>query len=239
VSTLLVVRHGQAAFGAADYDNLTPLGVEQATRLGLHLARAGVKLDALISGPRRRQVDTARHVLNAGRAAGMDWPDFTRVAGLDEYPAEAVIRASLPSLLASADEEAREVFGGDPLAAPTDARKFQRLFERIMRKWVAGELSGVIGETESFQHFAARVRAALDDLVVSAGRGKTIAVFTSAGPTAVAAQMALEYSDAMALKMSWVVANSGVCDIKFRETEMTLVAFNRLDHLEARHVTYR
>jgi broad specificity phosphatase PhoE len=239
VSTLLVIRHGQASFGAADYDNLTPLGIEQATRLGLSLARAGLRVDAVVAGPRRRQLDTARHFLNAGRAAGADWPDLERVEGLDEYPAEAVVRASLPALLASADPEAREVFGGDPLAVPTDARRFQRLFERIMRRWVAGELADVIGDTESFQDFAARVRAALDDLMVRTGRKKTVAVFTSAGPTAVAAQMALEYSDAMALKMSWVVANTGLCDIKFRDTEMTLVAFNGLAHLEPRHVTYR
>jgi broad specificity phosphatase PhoE len=239
VSTLLVIRHGQASFGAADYDKLTPLGIEQATRLGLHLARLGVRLDAIHVGPRRRQVDTARHMLAAARGAGAAWPDAEHAAGLDEYPAEAVVRASLPALLASSDAEAREVFGGDPLAVPTDARRFQRLFERIMRSWVAGELEEQIGATESFSAFAARVRGALDDIMARSGRGKTIAVVTSAGPTSIAAQMALELSDAVALKTSWVVANTGVTDIKWRDSEMTLVAFNGLNHLEPRHITYR
>jgi broad specificity phosphatase PhoE len=241
VSTLLVIRHGQATFGARDtesYDHLSPLGVEQATRLGTHLASVGVKLDAVFAGPRRRQRDTATHLLQATRAAGAPAPDPEIVAALDEYPGEAILRATLPVLLASADEEARAVFAADPLASPTDARRFQRLFERIMRSWVAGEVGG-LRDDESFAAFAARVRGALDDIMARAGRGKTVAVVTSAGPTAIAAQMALELSDAVSLKTSWVVANTGVTDIKWRETEMTLVAFNQLTHLEPRHITYR
>jgi len=237
MSTLLVIRHGQASFGAADYDNLTALGVEQAGLLGQKLA--STHLDAIFVGPRRRQIDTARHMLAAGRAAGAVWPEPENVAALDEYPAEAIMRASLPALLASADEEARALFGGDPLAATADARRFQRLFERVMRSWVAGDLASSLGPTESFAAFAARVRGALDDIMARAGRGKTVAVVTSAGPTSIAMQMALELSDAVALKMSWVVANTGLTDIRWRESEMSLIAFNALAHLEPRLITYR
>jgi broad specificity phosphatase PhoE len=127
-----------------------------------------------------------------------------------------------------------------------------------MRRWVHGELGA--GEHESFAEFGARVRRAVVDIVAAAGRGKTVAVVTSAGPTAIAAQLALELPDITALKQSWVVANTGVTEIKFRgeggpaglgpaggeaqrsplEMEMTLVVFNALPHLrERRLVTYR
>lgn len=239
MSTLLVIRHGQASFGQADYDKLTPLGVSQSEHLGRWLATYGVRLDAIFYGPRRRQTDTALHMLAAARAAGADWPDAEVVAALDEYPAEAIMRASLPALLASADEEARAVFGGDPLAVATDARRFQRLFERVMRSWVAGELAHALGPTESFAGFATRVRGALDDIMARAGRGKTVAVVTSAGPASIAAQMALELDDAVTLKLSWVVANTGIADIKWRDSEMTLVSFNGIPHLAPSLVTYR
>ena len=55
------------------------------------------------------------------------------------------------------------------------------------------------------------------------GRGRTALVVTSAGPTSIAAQMALELGDALALKTSWIVANTGICDIRFRGDEMTLL----------------
>jgi len=34
MGTLYLVRHGQASFGAADYDNLSELGHKQSARLG-------------------------------------------------------------------------------------------------------------------------------------------------------------------------------------------------------------
>ena len=42
VSRILLVRHGQASFGAADYDQLSPTGHEQSRVLGAALAARGV-----------------------------------------------------------------------------------------------------------------------------------------------------------------------------------------------------
>ena len=225
MSTLLVIRHGQASFGEVDYDKLTPVGVEQSARLGRWLAASRLTLDQVFVGPRRRQQDTARHML--AELAGAPAPEL--VPGLDEYPAEAIMRQVLPTL----PDEVRA-----RLQAPIDARAFQAVFEQVMLRWVGGELAG--GEAETFAEFAARVRAAVRHILAAAGRGRTIAVVTSAGPTAIAAQMALEMSDAMALKQSWVVANTGVTELKFRGDEMTLVVFNGLPHVrERRLVTYR
>ena len=42
MSTILLVRHGQASFGAADYDNLSPTGHEQSRVLGAALAARGI-----------------------------------------------------------------------------------------------------------------------------------------------------------------------------------------------------
>jgi broad specificity phosphatase PhoE len=229
MSTLLVVRHGQASFGQADYDRLTPVGVEQSARLGAYLAASGRALDRIVVGPRRRQQDTAAHMLAAFRAGGGRAPDPELVHGLDEYPAEAIMRRALPALPA----EARAM-----LDAPIDARAFQVVFERVMHKWVGGELAA--DDTESFGEFAARVRVAIHEIVAGAGRGRTVCVVTSAGPTAIACQMALDLPDPMALKQSWVVANTGTTEIKFRGDEMTLVVFNALPHIrDQRLVTYR
>jgi broad specificity phosphatase PhoE len=232
MSTLYVIRHGQASYGQADYDRLSPLGEEQARLLGAHLAE-GPPLDLVFVGPRRRQRQTADHIVRAARRR-----EAEVVAALDEYPAEAILRQALPELLRDADPEARGTFASDPLGVPTDPRRFQVLFERVMKRWLTGEL--LLEDTESFAEFAGRVRLALHEIMAAAGRGRTVAAVTSAGPTGIALQMALELSDAVALKQSWVVANTGMTEIKFRGDEMTLVAFNALPHLhERRLVTFR
>ena len=48
--SLLLVRHGQASFGAADYDQLSGRGVEQSRRLGDWLADGGHRFDAREAG---------------------------------------------------------------------------------------------------------------------------------------------------------------------------------------------
>ena len=233
MSTLYVIRHGQASFGKADYDELTPLGVDQSRRLGRWLVDSEIRIDRMWVGPRRRQRDTARHMIAAAEGR---LPEPEDAPGLDEYPAELVMRLALPQLL-EVDDEARHVFGGDPLGVPTDARRFQRVFERVMKRWVAGglELEGA----ESFTAFTARVRDAYADIMIAAGRGTTIAVVTSAGPTSVACQLALELSDPAVLKVSWVVANTGLAELRFADGELTLVSFNSVPHLPRDLVTYR
>jgi broad specificity phosphatase PhoE len=233
MSTLLVIRHGQASFGQADYDKLTAVGVEQAQLLGRWLAASGLKVDRMYVGPRVRQRDTARHMIDS---AGGALPSAEPSPGLDEYPAEAIMRQALPRLM-EVDEEARELFGGDPLAVATDARRFQRVFERVMHRWAAGDPD--LDGTESFAAFGARVRAAFEDIMAAAGRGTTVGVVTSAGPTSIAVQMALELGDAVALKASWVVANSAITDLRFRDDELSLISFNATPHLPRLLITYR
>ena len=48
MGTLYLVRHGQASFGADDYDNLSPLGHQQSQRLGVYFrdARKAAKLSS-------------------------------------------------------------------------------------------------------------------------------------------------------------------------------------------------
>ena len=71
MSSILLVRHGQASFGAADYDDLSPTGHEQSRVLGAALAARGVRPDLLVTGRMRRHGQTADGVL-AG--AGWDTP---------------------------------------------------------------------------------------------------------------------------------------------------------------------
>ena len=63
---VLLVRHGQASFGADDYDVLSEAGWEQGRVLGRALA--DVVPAAVLHGEMRRQRDTA-----LGMAEGAGW----------------------------------------------------------------------------------------------------------------------------------------------------------------------
>ena len=83
------MRHGQASFGAADYDNLSELGQRQSVRLGEYLAARQIDFDAVLTGTLKRQVQTWAGI---AKGAGLDnkalqWP------GLNEFNGDAVIAA--------------------------------------------------------------------------------------------------------------------------------------------------
>ena len=58
MGTLYLVRHGQASFGAADYDQLSELGQRQAERLGAYWAERGQGFDAVLMGSLKRHAQT-------------------------------------------------------------------------------------------------------------------------------------------------------------------------------------
>src|SRR5690606_28693520 len=99
MGTLYLVRHGQASFGADDYDQLSDLGRRQAERLGQYWASRGLHFDAVLTGSLRRHVQTW-----AGIASGASLDNTPLVwPGLDEYDSHAVIEAIHPHPLAKPD----------------------------------------------------------------------------------------------------------------------------------------
>mgnify|MGYP006178913905 CR=1 FL=1 len=93
MGSIYLIRHGQASFGADDYDVLSPIGVRQAEVLGQHLLDLGVSFDRCVSGDLRRQQHTARAALEQYANAGLTPPTIEQDAAFNEFDADAVIRA--------------------------------------------------------------------------------------------------------------------------------------------------
>ena len=86
---VLLVRHGQASFGADDYDVLSELGLEQARVVGGELARRGLRDPLLVCGTLRRQRDTAAALgLGEPRVDGR-WDEYDHLGLLQRYPPDA------------------------------------------------------------------------------------------------------------------------------------------------------
>jgi broad specificity phosphatase PhoE len=246
LSTLYLIRHGQASFGSANYDVLSELGAEQARRLGAHFAGRGARIDACYAGPCQRQIDTARMFLHGAQQAGARYPEASQLDALDEYPAMALLARWLPRLAAESAELGSLMTAP---AAPERQERLARAVEQIVQRWARGELeSGELesGELEgdaleSFAAFQGRVRRGLTDIMEREGRGKQVAVITSGGPIAMAMQMALGLADEVALRVAWVISNTGLSEFRYRDSErIALVRFNAVPHLpDHALLTYR
>lgn len=217
MSTLFLVRHGQASFGAANYDQLSALGERQVAHLREHFSRIGQQLDTLYSGTLQRQRATAA-ILD-----GTDGRGVRIVDAFDEYDAGSLIKRHAE-------------LTGTPLtalqgqSATLDHRAFQRRLETVGRAWVAGELDHP--DLETWSSFRRRVATGLETVMNEEGRSRQIVVATSAGVIGAAVAHVLKLDDAEALRLSWVVLNASITRIRYDGHRCSLDAFNAVPHLE-------
>lgn len=223
MAELYLVRHGQASFGARNYDELSPAGRTQARWLGEYFAQAGLRFDRIVTGTMQRHRQTADEIV-----AGMGGPrlDTERHAGLNEYDFDALFAA-----LGEAGSPSR--------ASSTSSKKdFYRALKHALQLWAEARLPGPLPET--WAEFQARVARARVD--IQGGGGRRVLVVSSGGPIAVTAQQILQAPDAAAIALNMQIRNSSVCQYVFNDAAMSLVSFNAVPHLERaeRHefVTY-
>ena len=230
MSTLVLVRHGQATPFEEVTDRLSPTGEAQSRKLGAYWARHRVAFDEVYSGPLARQRRTAELCGESYAAAGLAWPEVEEVAELNEYDAEGILTRLVPALagrdahfrgLVEAFERAR---GG-----PDRNRHFQRLFEVVTDLWLRGEVEAP--GVEPWREFGARVRQGLRG-VMQKGGGRRVAGFTSGGPIGVAVQTALAAPDRSALEVNWRVRNCSLTEFMFSRDRFTLDLFNATPHLD-------
>ncbi|HEX3766326.1 MAG TPA: histidine phosphatase family protein [Kofleriaceae bacterium] len=232
MGTLYLIRHGQASYGEADYDRLSPRGIEQAQAVGRWAAALG--LHALYAGPLRRQQQTAQY---AREAAGGPLPVPQTLAELAEYPAYEMLQHLVPRLVAE-DPEFAEL-----TSAPTP-RLLDRALNTILRRWSRDEWT--VDGVERIDAFVGRIRAGLDRVLRAASSGARIACVTSAGPIGVAVGLVFGIPAERMMRTGIVIRNASITELRFRSQDfdwqpdqLSLVTFNLTSHLPAELQTER
>ncbi|MBM4213635.1 MAG: histidine phosphatase family protein [Gammaproteobacteria bacterium] len=232
VSTIHLIRHGQASFGAADYDRLSSLGEQQVAHLRNHYARIRQPVDAIYSGTLYRQRSTAEILASlygsggdgGGGDAESNGDRIRQHSAFNEYDAEILLKAHAK-------------LSGLPLAAlqgpnaKPDPRAFQRRLEQAGRAWITGELD-TLG-VEPWRRFRARVAAGLEEIMRIEGRSRHILVCSSAGTIGAAVGHVLGLDDEGSLKLSWTLFNASITRIRYDDARCNLEVFNAVPHLEA------
>ena len=216
MGTLYLVRHGQASFGADDYDQLSELGQRQSVRLGEYLRwRHGdaLRLDAVLTGTLRRQRQTWEGI---AAGAGLDTPR-TDWPGLNEYDSHAVIQAIHPEPLPKPD-------------TPERYRQHFRLLREGLTAWMDGRIQPV--GMPSYADFRAGVVGALDHVRSLAGGEGQMMIVSSGGPIATAVGHVLGIGPETTIELNLRIRNSAVTEFQFNPKRHTLVTYNTLPHLD-------
>jgi broad specificity phosphatase PhoE len=217
MGTLYLVRHGQASFGADDYDQLSALGQRQSERLGRYWAERGLRFDAVLTGTLKRHAQTWAGIAAGG---GLDNEPLPWT-GLNEYDSSAVIRSIHPHPLQKPD-------------SPEAYRAHFRLLRDGLAQWMAGTVSPQ-GMPE-YTDFVHGITSALDH-VRTHHHGKNVLIVSSGGPIATAVGHVLGLSPDATIELNMRIRNSAVTEFQFSARRHTLLTYNTLPHLDGREYT--
>ncbi len=215
MATIYLIRHGQASFGADNYDCLSELGRRQAQITGEYLARIGVRFDAAYAGTLERQRDTASLALAAQAAA----PELCIDARLDEVRNDEQIEYLLPKVMESRPELRAIVDQG-----LNSSKRFQKAIEAVFNYWVSPECDDP--RIQSWAEYSGQVQAMLSDIIREQGAGKTVGVFTSGGTIAVMVAAVLGLPGSGTYQFYEPMFNCSVTQLFYSAERVSLSSFN-------------
>lgn len=214
---LILVRHGQASFGADDYDQLSDLGKRQSIRLGTYWKQASahapdtLAFDAVLMGSLKRHRQTWEGI---AEGAGLQmtpevWP------GLNEYDSHALIETIHPTPLAKPD-------------TPEMYKHHFRLLRTALQKWMAGEtqpkgMPSYAEFVQGIQEVLAHVRTR------HAGR---VLLVSSGGPISTAVGQVLGAPAETTIELNLRIRNTALTEFIYTPTRHMLLSYNNLPHLE-------
>lgn len=208
MSTITLVRHGQANTGAHDedsYDMLSSLGHQQAAWLGAHMIDTGAHFERVYTGTLRRHVETA-----ASMGAVSDAPPIrdTRLNELEFFPLAAAAQAQ------------------HGLTPPQNREGFMAYFPRLMTLWQQDKLDN---PPEAFAQFDARVRDVMAE--IHSGRGPALVV-TSGGLIAMVMRQVMGLDTHNMAMACLAIMNSSVHRLHRLGDHIGVTQFNAVPHLD-------
>jgi broad specificity phosphatase PhoE len=219
MSLLILMRHGQALFGADNYDVLSDLGRKQASAAGAWLRQRDQGFFAVWHGPRRRHADIASEAMGEAMAT-----KSLMAPGLDEFGEREEVLAAEAAL-----------FGRTMSGPNAPSRREQlRCYDQAIAKSSQGavELPGRPG----FQSFRSAVRGWLHDRINDgeSPTGRCELAVTSAGVISAAVCEALNLPDSQWHPLLRVIQNASISELSFSGGRCGLSSFNSTGHLPER-----
>ncbi|MEW6126266.1 MAG: histidine phosphatase family protein [Acidobacteriota bacterium] len=238
MSTLTLIRHGQATPFEKITDRLSEIGEAQSRKLADYWLRYGVQFDEVYVGTLTRHHRTAEIVYEGYSQAGLPLPEPVVMSEFNEYDADGILHRLRPALAEKNPEFRRLCVEFDANKdTPNRNRYFQKMFEALMTIWLEGHIH--LSDVESWLSFSARVERGLKK-IIQGGSRRRIAVFTSGGPIGVMVQIAVNATEQSALDLNWRIRNCSITELLFNRNKLSLDWFNATPHLDEPHLrTYR
>ncbi|WP_038345753.1 histidine phosphatase family protein [Acinetobacter sp. A47] len=223
MSTIYLVRHGQASFGAASYDLLSAKGEQQAQAAGQFLGKMLKTAPLVLAGSMQRHQQTAQLALAQGFA---EVPIQTE-SGWNEFDHQHVFAQYEPRF------NQPELLKQDVAQVANPRAYLAKIFDGAIERWIGEQYDHEYHET--WLGFQSRVESAMHDLCrqLDATRQRQAVVFSSGGVISVAVGQVLGLDAKQIFALNWSIANASISTLRWVDGRLQLLSFNEHHYLKA------
>lgn len=228
MTTIYLIRHAQASFGQANYDQLSTTGQLQAKVLGQYLAHIFKQQPMVVTGSMHRHRETAQLALTQSFAETVaeqhaGWNEFDHTEILTNYAAAFGLTEQLQQTVAQANNAKQQLM---------------QLFKAAVQHWMSGAEG--VHYSETWTAFAQRVNGAMHDLLlkIQQQQARDVVVFSSGGVIATLLGQLLQLSPAKVFQLNTSLANVGISSLHLPTgasvwTEANVLSVNEHHYLKA------
>ncbi|PJI30780.1 histidine phosphatase family protein [Acinetobacter pseudolwoffii] len=223
MTTIYLIRHGQASFGAESYDKLSPNGELQAKLLGRYFDEILKEAPYVVAGSMQRHQQTAQLALaecfpESEPVTDSAWNEFNHQQVFAQYEP----RFNQPELLK------------EDVSQHANPRAYlSKIFEGAIERWTGGDYHHEY--EESWPDFKQRVEMALQHLCddLAEKKPRYAVVFTSGGVISVAAGKILGLSPNKTFALNWAITNTSMTTLRLVGNQPQLLSLNEHHYIKA------
>jgi len=236
LSKLYLIRHAQASFLSADYDNLSDHGHRQSTALGEYYAKKGLLFDKVYVGPLKRHHQTYQRVKEAYGAADLAFPRAIEYDELKEYEGMDVMGNVRKDL--EIHHPQFKAWFAEMDTNPNHKTKMTMVVT-YLNLWATNTLRFDLPEgAQTFAGFRATAEKGLAKMMKGNEKGQTIAAFSSGGCIAAMLGKVMDIqNNGKTMGFNLVMRNTAISEVLFSGNRLSLMTFNDLQHLSEEMVT--
>ncbi|MCL4410098.1 MAG: phosphoglycerate mutase family protein [Gammaproteobacteria bacterium] len=227
-TTVSLIRHGQASFGQKNYDQLSPLGMQQLEHVGAHLAQREEQIDVILRGNLARHEQSVDALLRGyGSSAGSS-PDVVEVPEWNEFDHRAVMHAY------AQDHAELRAWLANPKPIDTGSRaetqQVMQIFREAVVRWQSGQHDA--DYAESWPQFLARVDQAWQTTQESIAMHQNVFVLTSGGPISLSVMASLQLPAESLISLNKRLVNGGFTRflVASEQSSRELLSLNEQQH---------
>ena len=236
MSKLYFFRHGQASFGANNYDVLSAKGQQQSEELGKYLVAKNFVFDKVYMGPLQRQQDTYEIVRGVYQKNDRCIPDPIIEEGLLEHQGHVAMAQLMTELKETVPFVREMMYKAEQ--NPAKKRSYHLLiFQYFLDEWAEGNINaeGIL----PWKAFRQEVSQGLSNILDRTDSGETVAAFTSGGTISSITAQALNITDEKrVIALNFSHRNTAFTSFFYSKGLLNLLAFNEIPHLEGEMITF-